>query len=208
MVIDDYRRWGIGDELFRLRTQRGAFVPSPSLLLPLIRERHMGAPLRGNLFYYVEYSLGFIQYTEIPVGASYGISDKFSGCAMAYFVFNNTRYIAHISLDTIPDFDKRVDWNTFVTQNQRSITQYAIFRPFDLNSEIGDFSVLNFHQIDRVGMAVGIITPNLECYSALSDSAHRLLYFRHETNRRHFTNNLSIEANIGPYLIPNNTRGW
>ena len=208
MVIDDYRRLGIGNELIRIKAQRGCFVPSPSLLLPLIGEQHMGAPLMGNQFYYVGYCQGYIQYTEIPARPVYGISDQFTGCAMAYFLFNNSKYIAHISLDSTPAYDKRAVWNQFVIQNKQHITQYAIFRPYDLHSEIADFMQCCYNQIDMTCRAIGLLPPNLECYSAVNDSTHRLVYCHHETRRRHFTNDLSREINIGPFLIPANARGW
>lgn len=208
MVIDDYKRLSIGDELFKLRSRRNAFVPSPSVIGDLITEPHMGARLTGNLFYFVEYQQGAIQYTELPAGAWNGISDMFSGCAMAYFVFNGFKYLAHISLNNTPDYDKRTVWNDFVRRNQQHITQYAIFRPFDSRSGVADFMYCSYGMIDKNFNAVGIITPNLECYSAVNDLAHNLVYCHHETARRHFSNNLSREARIEQFLIPDVTSGW
>jgi len=147
-------------------------------------------------FYYAGYCQQKITYTQmcsptIPTAISKG----FSGCAMAYFVYKHIAYVAHIALEA-NYFDDRHKWNDFIIWQRQNITRYAIFRPAKTH-------------IDRSMDIVGLITPQLECYSILVNKASYNPITIHQCTPReiHATTDLSRIIDISQFLIPARTRG-
>ncbi len=145
-------------------------------------------------YYYAGYYQQKIIYTQMSSPTvPFAVSKNFSGCAMAYFVYRHVAYVAHIALE-VNYYDDRHKWNDFIIWKRNDITRFAIFRPAKT-------------QVSRNQDVVGLITPQLECYSILVDRANYYpLNIRLCTpNEIHATNDLSRIVDITPFLIPAKT---
>ncbi len=113
---------------------------------------------------------GVITYSPMN-GATYGISDNFTGCMMAQFKYNDQSYIAHIYLDRkTPSYDTRNVWNDFIDNCCRSnqdpkaphFSDFVMFKPSDV---FGINYLLQYYKLD--GCFFGIIDSYMNCYTGI-----------------------------------------
>ena len=151
------------------------------------------------------YTQGEIKYVYLPPDCN-GISFGFSGCAMAYFIFNGNAYIAHIYLSGHGDpYDCGDVWNNFISTNKGSIKEYVIFRP---NSGNRLLDYMRKHSSECRNSVVGIITSRLHCYSIVTDKNYKPLYMIERKKRKYYSNNLALESNLNRFSIPENRSNW
>lgn len=173
--------------------------PAMNHIPALLGQSRMGCGFPPFL-YYVDYQPNRVNYYPLPL-RTYGISKNFSGCAMAYFVFMGQPYIAHIALDG--GGSARDMWNNFVIMNRSRIGQYVIFRPYAegnrFEREITRFRI-------PTQSVVGIITPDLRCFSLAAGFNFQRQHIVEETDqqRKHLSRNLSLErdSDLRQFLIP------
>lgn len=198
ITANDYRRLGLNTFL----ANPGVYPVATTNAIPelgLYGITHFASMFRSHdcyRYYYAGYYQGRIIYTQMSSPTvPFAVSKKFSGCAMAYFVYRHVAYVAHIALEA-NYFDDRHKWNDFIIWNRRNITKYAIFRPAKSH-------------VAYTNDVVGLITPQLDCYSILVNKVNydpvtiRLC----TPNEIHATNDLSRIVDITPFLIPAKTAG-
>jgi len=174
MDVNYYTLIGLGQRLHNFRDERdfGSLVPSPSSLpLPSVPVGR-GLNFHRN-YYFVPYMHGAFQYSALPTKWYNGISRWFSGCAMAYFVFNDVPFVAHIALDDAGPGAKNA-WNTLITTHQRCITECVMFRPCGVTVQ-NEIRRLIGTGVGARTTAVGIITSDLECFSVITDNDYNAL---------------------------------
>lgn len=207
MTIRDYRNDHIDQLIINLPHN---FNASPLPYLPGIPHpsvTHLGRNY-GTYLLVTEQS-GTIQYAEIPSVGTKALSFKFSGCAMAYFNHNGHYYVAHIFLDLTRPDDCGNLWNQFVLNEQRNIREYVIFKPFGANRVCNYMNRCSHRGMIINPAVVGIITPDLRCFSVVTDTNYRAIKVFERTLHKHYSNDLSHEANLHPFLIPSiDRRDW
>ena len=206
MTIRDYRNDHI-DQL--IINTPNIFNATPFPYLPLIPHpslTHLGRNYGTYLL--VTEQQGAIQYAEIPTAGTKALSYMFSGCAMAYFNHNGHYYVAHIFLDLRRPDDCGNSWNQFVINEQNNIHEYVIFRPYGAN-RIPNYITRVSRRRQLRDSVVGIILPDLRCYSVVTDWHYSAVKVFERTRHKYFSNDLSREANVLPFLIPTmNRRNW
>lgn len=202
MTVSDYISDGL--TLFfshrRNATYSNIFPNSRIIFLPT-PHNHPVLYKRYNNYTYVGYYPSVIQYNNIQNMSGSGISCYFSGCAMAYFLFNGTPYVAHIPLEDKNSayIDQRDNWNNFIIRNKRFITKYVIFRPF----KSSDQDLLRYRSISSREGAIGIIQPDLSCYTFMVDDNYFPIFSKEIVYpSKLFTTNLCSVPDISQYTIP------
>lgn len=173
---------------------------NPIATVPLLTKFNQGGYFFQN-YTYIDSDNGKIRYASILPGHENAISNRFSGCAMAYFKHNNHFYVAHIFLAGIHSTDDcGEEWNTFICNERANIGEYAIFKPTS-----GKRILKNKQAIDSF---VGFITPDLKCYSIAIGAGYTFLKSVERKRRVYISRNLSLESSIYRFLIPDNRTNW
>lgn len=133
--------------------------------LPYMNESFIQRGASLNNVTTVEYQPGKIIY--YPKGNNIlGISFEFSGCAMVQFKYDNTYYIAHISLP-----EACHNWNVFINNirnNTKEYKDFILFKPYSFpvkdyyESEVVRTFPTNDHNISICG-----IIENENCYAGI-----------------------------------------
>lgn len=163
-----------------------------------------GGCFLGN-YTYIYYVPDKISYASILPGCDIAISNLFSGCAMAYFNHSRNWYVAHISLGNPNDCG--AEWNAFILAEYTNIRQYAIFKPYG-EKRRAEKIIQSSNRRDLKYSAVGIITRDLRCYTAVTTLNYNPIEIIERKKHIHVSNNLSVESFLPNFLIPDNRTNW
>ena len=117
----------------------GSFLFTCLLLtIRSFRSSMLKSPPKISFVFIKRYYQGRIIYTQMSSPTvPFAVSKKFSGCAMAYFVYRHVAYVAHIALEA-NYFDDRHKWNDFIIWNKTVLEHRLFFKELSLTqSEAG-----------------------------------------------------------------------